>query len=247
MHDCRVFTNFSYTSVTKSARLVIPAISGKRRVWRKIQTVKFARIFVLRFSHLVIWATLAVSTPISSFFALFQVTRSRFKRELSRFHEFFLALGSPKVALNSLDCRVLTNYFIRHTLKSLVCNIKALTGNSNFGNHTQRINYTTVAYSRIFLILRKTTQNTHVQVTDSRTTVAVAFSRIFLEPRLASPRRTQKTPAPPAVGSTLRAQVNECKQCAFRALAAQAAMRTDAQWSILNNLFRKIANLKQKI
>lgn len=139
MHDCRVFTNFSYTSVTKSARLVIPAISGKHRVWRKIQTVAFARIFVIlcSFGYL---SNSGYFKPLFSQFSHFQVTRSRFKRKLLRFHEFFLALGSPKVALNSLDCRVLTNYFIRHTLKSLDCN-KGFDGKFKFRESHKIVNF----------------------------------------------------------------------------------------------------------
>ena len=72
----------------------------------------------------------------------------------------------------------------------------------------------TVKFSQIFLILRITTwhaQNTH-------STVTVAFSRIFLD----MPRRAKTT-------QLSRAQVTECKQCAFRALGTQASVRTEAQ------------------
>ena len=72
----------------------------------------------------------------------------------------------------------------------------------------------TVKFSRFFLIPQITTW--HAQDTDS--TVAVAFSRIFLD----MPRRAQTT-------QLSRAQVTECKQCAFRALGAQASVRTEAQ------------------
>ena len=212
MHDCRVFTNFSYTSVTKSARLAITAAS----VWRQIQTFAFSRIF-LHFTYTERRTKVTDCRMTIAFSRVFQTTmctkwvwpkslqensgkspdnlRLNFGLICSRCgaHNLFEKSRIPEFFLNC------SRYFVHQKVTLIVAK--------------------TVKFSQIFLIPRITTCTWHAQDTDS--TVAVAFSRIFLDlPRCA--------------------QVTECKQCAFRALGAQASVRTEAQWSEIGNSVPKL-------